>query len=150
MKILSEFPKDPKMADGHANKCKVCTKRDDDAKHPDRQPAATDPNRSPEGKFVVGNSANPGGNPLLGQAQRCRAIFQKILTDEILRRICDKMVAMSLKGNLMAVRELLDRSFGKTCSFELLDWMEKTEQLIQARLNAEKPAAEPAQHSVGI
>ncbi len=136
------FPKNPRMRDGLANRCKACAKKARQEKHPLK--IIQDEHHAPNGKFKPGNKANPRGNSMAGQTARARAIFQRILTDEQLWEIGRKWLKEAKAGNVAIAREMLDRAFGKPTNWETVEWLEQVEKKIEERLKAEKPVAEPA------
>ena len=68
--------------------------------------------RDARGRFLRGNVGGPG-NPYCRDVARKREAFRSAASDADLRAICRKLVAMAKKGNLLAVREVLDRIIGK-------------------------------------
>ena len=68
--------------------------------------------RDTRGRFVKGNPGGPG-NPNIQHVAKLRDGFRSALSVADVRKICRKLVAIALKGNLMAVREVLDRTIGK-------------------------------------
>ena len=142
------FPKHPSTRDGLAGRCKACAKKARQERHPLK--AVQDDHHTPHGQFRKGNKANLRGNPLGGQTARARAIFQRLLTDEQLWEIGRKWLKEAKAGNVAIARELLDRAFGKPSNWETVEWLEQIEKKIEERLNADKAAAEPAQHPVEI
>ncbi len=89
--------------------------------------------RDPQsGKFVHGN-AGSRGNPLNARAQKIRSILLQELTDAEARKLARKLIKMATFGDLAAIHELLDRTVGKSTSFEVLDRLEKLESLIEER-----------------
>ncbi len=68
--------------------------------------------RDTRGRFVKGNPGGPG-NPNIQHVAKLRDGFRSAFTVADAKKICRKLVAMAQKGNLMAVREVLDRTLGK-------------------------------------
>lgn len=70
--------------------------------------------RDPQsGRFVKGCAGGPG-NPNIKHLAKLRDGFLAACTVADVRAICRKLVAMAKKGNLLAVREVLDRTIGKS------------------------------------
>jgi len=69
--------------------------------------------RDARGRFVKGNAGGPG-NPNAQHVAKLRDGFRSACSVADVRAICRKLVSMAKKGNLMAVREVLDRTIGKS------------------------------------
>ena len=54
------------------------------------------------------------GNPLANRTARLRAILLDTVSDDDFRAVVAKLVAMAKAGDLVAIRELLDRTLGKS------------------------------------
>ncbi len=70
-------------------------------------------NRQPDGTFGPGNNANPNGRPPkeLAISDTIRAMMNE--KPEIKRALSTKLIEMALKGDLAAIREVMDRIEGK-------------------------------------
>lgn len=78
------------------------------------QPSTNGNGRDPQsGRFVKGNAGGPG-NPNIQHVAKLRDGFRSACSVADVRAICRKLVAMAKKGNLLAVREVLDRTIGKS------------------------------------
>ena len=64
------------------------------------------------GRFQVGNPGGPG-NPHARAVGRLRSAMLGAVTDEDIKAICARLVAMAREGNVAAAREVLDRCLGK-------------------------------------
>jgi len=71
--------------------------------------------RDARGRFAKGNQGGPG-NPNAQHVAKLRDGFRTACSVADVRAICRKLVAMAKKGNLMAVREVLDRTIGKSAA----------------------------------
>lgn len=69
--------------------------------------------RDARGRFVKGNAGGPG-NPNAQHVAKLRDGFRSACSVADVRAICRKLVSMAKKGNLLAVREVLDRTIGKS------------------------------------
>ena len=65
------------------------------------------------GRFAKGNSGGPG-NPNAQHVAKLRDGFRSACTLADVRAICRRLVAMAKKGNVLAAREVLDRTIGKS------------------------------------
>ena len=86
--------------------------------------------RDSSGRFTSGNRFGQG-NPLAGQAARIRAVLLEKLTPEKAAKIVDQLIAKGTKGDLAAIRELLDRTIGKPVASDVLERIEALEQIIE-------------------
>jgi hypothetical protein len=94
--------------------------------------------RDPQsGKFVHGN-AGSRGNPLNARAQKIRSILLQELTDAEARKLARKLIKMAARGNLQAIKELLDRTIGKPPAFEILERLEKLEAMMEERSHGDR------------
>ena len=69
--------------------------------------------RDARGRFAKGNSGGPG-NPNAQHVAKLRDGFRSACTLADVRAICRRLVAMAKKGNVLAAREVLDRTIGKS------------------------------------
>jgi hypothetical protein len=81
------------------------------------EPAVTD-GRDNAGKFSAGNSFGRG-NPVARHAQRLRQLFVTAVTEEDIRDIVSKLVAMAKNGDIQAANLLLTRALGKPSTSEV-------------------------------
>ena len=65
------------------------------------------------GRFAKGNTGGPG-NPNAQHVAKLRDGFRSACTLADVRAICRRLVAMAKKGNVLAAREVLDRTIGKS------------------------------------
>lgn len=83
---------------------------------------ATDPGGAPSpngsngqranGRFAKGNPGGPG-NPYAKRTAAIRGLLLDAVTDDDLRAVIAKLVAMARGGDLAAIQALFDRLFGK-------------------------------------
>lgn len=71
------------------------------------------PGRAPDGKFAKGN-AFAQGNPLAAKVQQLRRVLLDVVTVKDLEKVCRKLITLAKAGDLVAIRELMDRLFGKS------------------------------------
>jgi hypothetical protein len=95
------------------------------SRHPERQ---TGDNRNEQGRFQPGISGNPNGRPPLTQEQKIiRKATREIVKEyreklaEALPSIEPVLVALALKGDVAAIKELHDRVMGKAIQFSVSD-----------------------------
>jgi hypothetical protein len=69
--------------------------------------------RAINGQFAAGNAGGPG-NPRNRQTAALRALLLDAVTFDDLRAVVAKLVEMAKAGDLAAIRELLDRTLGKS------------------------------------
>jgi hypothetical protein len=67
--------------------------------------------RDAQGRFTKGNSGGPG-NPHVSQTAKLRAALLEAVTPEDIREIALKMVKNAKAGNMIATKELLERTIG--------------------------------------
>ena len=70
------------------------------------------PNGSKPWLFQKGNPGGPG-NPHAAQVARLRAMLLDSATDERMRATIDKLWSMAADGDMVAIKEIFDRLFGK-------------------------------------
>jgi hypothetical protein len=68
--------------------------------------------RQADGRFAEGNRLGRG-NPLAGRAAKIRAVLLRRFTPAAAAEIVDALIGKAKKGDLAAIRELLDRTIGK-------------------------------------
>jgi hypothetical protein len=90
--------------------------------------------RAGNGRFASGNQFG-GGNPLAGRAAKIRAVLLERLTPETAGRIADRLIAMAERGDLAAIKELLDRTAGRVISSEVGERLDAIEETLRERSN---------------
>lgn len=73
---------------------------------------AGDNGRSTDGKFGQGNSFGRG-NPIARHAQKLRQLFVETVSEDDIRDIVQKLVAMAKTGDIAAANLVLTRALGK-------------------------------------
>jgi hypothetical protein len=92
--------------------------------------------RAPDGRFLPGHQF-ARGNPNNRKVQQLRNRLLSAVTEEDIEAVVKKLISMAREGNIHAIRELLDRTFGKpTASIELsqAEAKERIEELTDAQL----------------
>lgn len=69
--------------------------------------------RDARGRFVKGNGGGPG-NPKARDVARMRDVFRSACSDADILTLARKLIAMGKRGNIFAMREVLDRVLGKS------------------------------------
>lgn len=69
--------------------------------------------RGANGRFVKGEYPGGPGNPFARQVAQLRAKLLQSVTEDDVEKVAKRLVALAKKGNIAAIRELLDRCLGK-------------------------------------
>lgn len=69
------------------------------------------------GRFAPGNAGGPG-NPLGRRTAELRSAMLNAVTDDDIRAIIKNLVASALGGDVMAAREVLNRTVGRAPAYE--------------------------------
>jgi hypothetical protein len=83
--------------------------------------------RDGSGRFAAGNKGGPG-NPFARKVGQLRSALLETVTEDDMRAIAAKLVAMARGGNLPAIRELIERTLGRPVEADLLERLEQLEQ----------------------
>jgi hypothetical protein len=99
-------------------------------------------NRRPDGTMLPGHTANPSGRPRVVAELRDLA---RAHTPEAMQRLIELMRSKNEQTAMAAVRELLDRGFGKP--MQAIDKTERKVEVgalfLEAVMKANKPPAAP-------
>src|SRR4051812_1641500 len=82
--------------------------------------------RGPNGKFLPGNRLGKG-NPFAQRTQRLRVALLESVSPADVEQIIDAMVAAAKKGDVVAAREVLDRTIGRSVATDILQRIEALE-----------------------
>jgi hypothetical protein len=85
--------------------------------------------RDENGRFLPGNRGGPG-NPHARKVAQLRSALLGTVTEEDIKAIAAKLVAMARGGNLPAIRELLERTLGRPVEADFLERLEALEGLL--------------------
>lgn len=85
--------------------------------------------RDAKGRFAKGNAGGPG-NPLGGKVARLRSALISAVTEEDVQAIATRLVASAREGDLAATRELLLRTLGRPLEADILQRLERLEELL--------------------
>ena len=82
--------------------------------------------RDSNGRFLRGNTGGPG-NPLAGKIGKLRAALVAAVTEDDIHAIALALIATAKRGDVRAVKELLDRTIGRPVETDLLERLEALE-----------------------
>jgi hypothetical protein len=85
--------------------------------------------RQDGGRFAKGNPGGPG-NPHARRVARLRSALLKAVTPADMKAIVARLVQDARAGNVQAAREVIERSLGKPVETDLLERIERLEQLL--------------------
>ncbi len=86
--------------------------------------------RDSSGRFAAGNK-HGRGNPLAQQAQKLRVALLGAVTEEDIEAIIARLIESAKAGDVVAAREVLDRTIGKASQKELLQRIEELEKTME-------------------
>ena len=89
----------------------------------------------PDGRFTEGNAGGPG-NPHARHVGMLRSALLKAVTEEDMEAVIAKLIELAKGGEIRAIKELLDRALGRPQEADLLDRIERLEQLLSERQEA--------------
>ncbi|MEZ6319211.1 MAG: hypothetical protein R3B49_10750 [Phycisphaerales bacterium] len=89
-----------------------------------------DGDRDDRGRFAPGNRGGPG-NPHAAQTARLRAALMRKLDEGCIEEAADALMAEVRTGNIMAVREVLDRTIGRPVPSDVLERVARLEELLE-------------------
>lgn len=88
-----------------------------------------DGDRDDRGRFAPGNRGGPG-NPYAVQTARLRAALLRKLDEACIEEAAKALMTGVRSGNIVAVRELLDRTIGRPVPTDVLDRVARLEELL--------------------
>jgi len=100
---------------------------------PQHKPSLTDSNgRDGTGRFAAGNHIAKG-NPFTKRVNELRAALMEAVTPDDLRAIAAALVKAAKAGDVVAARELLNRTIGTPSQTDLQQRIEALEALVEGR-----------------
>ena len=81
---------------------------------------AGDNGRDSSGRFVANNRCGKG-NPLNRRVGQLRSALIRAVTTDDLKAIIAKLIEQAIAGDVVAAREVLDRTLGKPVECDLLE-----------------------------
>jgi hypothetical protein len=88
-----------------------------------------DNGKDEKGKFAAGNKYG-SGNPFAKQVNQLRSALLKTIEPEDIIAIVKILIKKAKAGNILCIKEVLDRSLGKPIETDLLQRLEDLEDLI--------------------
>jgi uncharacterized protein YjcR len=85
--------------------------------------------RGSDGRFAKGNAGGPG-NPHAAQVAGLRSALLNAITPEKMTAVVEKLIVEALEGNVQAAKEVLERALGKPIEMDLLERLERLEELL--------------------
>jgi hypothetical protein len=84
--------------------------------------------RNARGQFTAGNCAGKG-NPLAKRVGKLRSALVAAVSEQDVREIITKMVALAKSGDTLAARLILDRVLGKPEPLDIIARLEALEEV---------------------
>ena len=88
--------------------------------------------RDSSGRFAKGNPGGPG-NPMASKVSRLRSALIGAVTEQDIHDIAETLVGLAKGGDITATRELLLRTLGKPVEADLVERLERVEELLGER-----------------
>ena len=88
--------------------------------------------RDSNGRFAPGWKGGPG-NPHAIKVQRLRTALLESVAPKDVEEVIDAMLKSAKKGDVVAAREILDRTIGRAVATDVLQRLEKLEELINGK-----------------
>jgi hypothetical protein len=85
--------------------------------------------RDGSGRFAPGNKGGPG-NPHARKVAQLRSALLETVTEDDMRAIGAKLIAMARGGNLPAIKELIERTLGRPIEADLIARLDQLEALL--------------------
>lgn len=114
----------------------------------DQEPSPNGANgdgRDSGGRFAKGWKGGPG-NPHSKQVAQVREALMRAVTPEKIERAVTKLLDKAENGDVMALREVLDRVLGRPAQADLLERIERLEHLLSERSNHGNATSESQQN----
>jgi hypothetical protein len=96
----------------------------------DEPSANGDNGKDPQGKFAPGNKYGRG-NPHAARVSKLRAALLKAVKPTDIKAVIKKLLEQAKGGDADAMKELLDRSIGRPVETDLIERLERLEQLLE-------------------
>jgi hypothetical protein len=85
-------------------------------------------NRDANGRFLTGHKIPGPGNPLGRRIAQLRSALVEAVSEQDVREIIGKMVALAKSGDVLAARLILDRCLGKPEPVDIIERVEALER----------------------
>ncbi len=85
--------------------------------------------RDARGRFAAGNAGGPG-NSHAHHVGRLRSALLAAVTEKDMRAIAAKLVTLAKGGDVRAIRELFDRTLGKSQEADLIERIARLEEYL--------------------
>lgn len=83
--------------------------------------------RDPRGRFTRGNAGGPGNPHAKRVAEFRNALLERVKTTDV-EEVIDELMKLAKGGDIIAIREFLNRVIGKSVAMDLLQRIEALEQ----------------------
>ena len=88
--------------------------------------------RDARGRFAAGNAGGPG-NPHAHHVGQLRSPLLAAVTEKDMRAIAAKLVTLAKGGDVRAIRELFDRTLGRSQEADLVERIERLEAYLEEK-----------------
>ncbi len=88
--------------------------------------------RDAGGRFTAGNKASKGNKNAKRVAELRSALMAAVRSKDV-KQILEALIEAAKKGDTVAAREVLDRTLGKPSQSDVMERLEKLEQLLEER-----------------
>ena len=88
--------------------------------------------RDKGGRFTKGNPGGPG-NPHAQHVARLRTTMLAAVSTEDIREVVTTLLALAKTGDVAAIREVFLRTLGRPTEPDMIERLERVEELLQAR-----------------
>jgi len=105
-----------------------------------KQPTETGSNgRDRKGRFASGNKYAKG-NPYAKRVAQLRSALLAAITPADVKAIVKKLIEQAKSGDMVAIKEVLDRAVGKPVEADLFEKLESLERIIDELRNESQEA----------